>query len=93
MTINDILALGVEKAVRELGYTVPKDISIAGYDDVIFSSISHIPLTTVRQDVHAIARQAVDLLIDKIEGENHQDSIFTLPPELIVRDSTGSITG
>ncbi len=89
IAINDVLALGAKRAAKEKGFIIPKDISIAGYDDVIFSSISEIPLTTVRQNIPEIARLSVELLLSKIEKKQyHQDTIL-IEPELIVRQSTG----
>jgi LacI family transcriptional regulator len=89
IAINDVLALGVLKAIKEVGLRVPDDISVAGYDGVIFSSIADVPLTTVRQNVSEIARLAVQLLIRKISDASPQEGRVLIPPELMVRDSTG----
>ena len=89
MAINDILALGIKKAVIESGYMIPQDISIAGFDDVIFSSISQTPITTVRQDIASICLEAVQTLINLIENEQQQYYHTLIPVELIVRRSTG----
>ena len=89
MGINDILALGVKKAAMESGYNIPQDISVAGFDDVIFSSISQTPITTVRQDIPAMCFEAVQTLINLIKGgQRHKHHTF-MPVELIVRKSTG----
>ena len=89
ITMNDIMALGAKRGVIDLGFKIPEDISIAGYDDVIFSSISEIPLTTVRQDIQEISRETVDVLFEKIAGNKPHDRFIKLTPELIVRKSTG----
>ena len=68
ITINDIMALGAKRAVKESGCKIPDDVSIAGYDDVIFSSIYEIPLTTVRQNIAQICIETVNILIKKNEG-------------------------
>jgi DNA-binding LacI/PurR family transcriptional regulator len=89
IAINDIMALGAKRALKEMGYHIPKDISVAGYDDVIFSSISEIPLTTVKQDIPAISREAVRILIDRINRKRRSAQLYTIEPELVVRSSTG----
>ena len=66
ITVNDVMALGAKRAIKELGYIVPKDVSVAGYDDVIFSSISEIPLTTVRQSLQKISEETVQILFEKV---------------------------
>lgn len=91
IAINDIMALGARKAIRESGLAIPRDISIAGYDDLIYSSISDIPLTTVHQNVEEIARLSVDMLMSRIEGEEPRDEHRLIGPELMVRESTGPV--
>jgi DNA-binding LacI/PurR family transcriptional regulator len=90
ITINDLLALGAQKAFKEAGYSIPRDISLAGYDDVIFASISDLHFTTVRQDIPEIARLTVELIIERILGAAKKDVRALIPPELLVRDSTGA---
>ncbi len=87
--VNDIVALGAERAMREKGYSIPGDISVCGYDDLIFSRISEIPLTTVKQDIKQICKKAVDVLFDRIKGANTGKRIQKIPPELVIRQSTG----
>jgi len=89
MAINDVLALGAKKAIEEARLSVPKDISVAGYDDVMFSSLFEKPLTTVRQDVDRIAQSSVELLIQKINSRSKLIETVLVEPELIVRQTTG----
>lgn len=88
VAINDIMALGAIKAVKEFGLSVPNDISVAGYDDVVFSSISDPALTTVKQNIPEICSQTVDMLMDKITGKQVFKNTQALIPELIIRKST-----
>jgi len=88
--INDVLALGSRKAVQEDGLSIPEDISVAGYDDVIFSSLSQSPLTTVRQAIPRICKESVNLLLDRIHGDRGPLRTVRIGPELMVRESTGS---
>ena len=90
ITINDITALGVLRAAIELNLRVPRDISIAGYDDVIFAAIAEVPLTTVRQPMREIGRKSVEILIDRIEGQENREEPYAqvlLKPKLVVRKS------
>ncbi|MGI6480379.1 MAG: LacI family DNA-binding transcriptional regulator [Sphaerochaetaceae bacterium] len=87
--INDVLALGAKKAAEELKLSVPQDISIAGYDDVIYASLLEKPLTTVKQDIKEIADKSVDFLIQRIKHPQKPFEQILIQPELIVRDTTG----
>lgn len=87
IAINDFMALGAKHAVLNLGFSVPRDLSIAGYDDVVYASMAEIPLTTVRQNIPEIARSTVDLLL----RESFRTSIdIRVAPELMIRRSTES---
>ena len=82
------MILGARKAISEAGYSVPKDISIAGFDDVSFASIIETPLTTVKQNIEEIARLAIGLLIKKIDRQKITHSRLLVQPELILRETT-----
>jgi len=88
ITANDFLALGVMKRLLELNIHVPDDIGIAGYDDLLFSSLIHTPLTTVSQPVREISEAALKLLIDRIQNKTDKKATILLKPELIIRNST-----
>jgi LacI family transcriptional regulator len=88
IAINDILALGAKKALKELGFRIPEDIAVAGYDDVIFSSISEIPLTTVHQPLPEICRKTVEVLMKRIRRRKSSMHFHMITPELVIRRST-----
>jgi LacI family transcriptional regulator len=88
VTINDFLAMGVLRALKERGVRVPEDVSVAGYDDLLFSSITETPLTTVRQPIDDICRRSLDLLRAKIAGRNGKPELVFLEPMLTIREST-----
>lgn len=92
VTINDYMALGAKRAAEELGYKIPDDLSIAGYDDVVFASLSEIPLTTVRQPISSIGRITVDNLFSMIEKKQKSPEQILIEPELIVRQSTAPVS-
>ncbi len=88
LAMNDIVALGAVKAVKEAGLRVPEDVSVAGYDDLFFASLIETPLTTVRQPIKEMCKSAVEVLIDNIENGPQQPSKMLLRPQLIIREST-----
>ena len=88
ITLNDIMALGALRALMERGVNVPGELSLAGYDNVIFSTVSTIPITTVNQDLERMSRGAVDMLFDMIKSGQTYDKSVLIEPELIIRRST-----
>lgn len=79
---SDLMALGVMRALRERGLRIPQDISVIGFDDHEFPS-QFTPLTTVRQDFVQLGRQCFLGLQDP-----ERDSLRTISPDLIIREST-----
>ncbi|WP_406202020.1 LacI family DNA-binding transcriptional regulator [Streptomyces europaeiscabiei] len=88
---NDLLALGFLQHVMQQGLRVPDDIAIVGYDDIAFASAAAVPLTSVRQPRHLIGRTAAELLLEE-SGRNayHEHRHVQFPPDLVVRQSSGS---
>jgi len=84
---NDIIALGAMKALNEAGYKIPEDVSIVGFDDISYSSISNPPLTTVKVPKQEIGRAAVRRLRD-MAGDHERNHIKTqICTQFIERDS------
>ena len=87
-TFSDLLAIGVLKALKEAKLKVPKDIALVGYDDIEFSSLLEVPLTTVHQPRYRIGEEGAKILIDRIEGKDPEDlHQIVLKPELVIRES------
>ncbi|MCW3048205.1 MAG: LacI family transcriptional regulator [Solirubrobacterales bacterium] len=86
---SDLLALGAVRAIRRAGRAVPGDVSVIGFDDSTFMSLTDPPLTTVRQPIEAMGRAAVDQLAAFIEGAESSTEEMLFEPELVVRGSTG----
>lgn len=84
--ISDFYALRLIKFLNEHGKKVPDDISIAGFDDILFSKLSTPELTTIRQNVEKKAEAAVDSMMKMIKNKPVEHNI-KLPVELIIRDS------
>lgn len=86
---NDLVAIGVLFAAHESGLRVPEDMSLVGFDDVSLTKYVSPQLTTVRQDVAAMAEAAVKIVVSA-DGSKRRKKI-TLATELIVRQSTRGI--
>ncbi|WP_307073095.1 LacI family DNA-binding transcriptional regulator [Arthrobacter pascens] len=84
---SDMQAIGILRAVREAGLTVPGDIALASFDGSVESEYSWPALTTVEQPVRAMAEAAVAALVGAGRGEPAQHRIF--PTQLRVRQSCG----
>ncbi|MEV8437998.1 LacI family DNA-binding transcriptional regulator [Actinosynnema sp. NPDC051121] len=90
---NDHLALGILRAMSERGRRVPEDVSIVGFDDVPEAEYFIPPLTTVRPDFAAVARDALDLLINQMEGNVVTETRRASKPTLVPRDSVRPPSG
>jgi DNA-binding LacI/PurR family transcriptional regulator len=89
---NDSMALGLLHGFHDLGYEVPKDISVVGFDDIPTSRHTIPPLTTVRQDFDALGAKTVEVLTAAAEGHEIPQRT-TVGIELIVRESTAPVGG
>lgn len=86
---NDLVALGLEAGMSELGVTCPDDISIVGIDDIDLAGAVTPGLTTVQMPIERCGALAVDLLLQAIGGAALGD-VATLNSQLIVRASTAA---
>lgn len=88
---NDEMAMGVLRAMSEAGRSVPRDVSVVGFDDLPVVGYTIPPLTTIRQDFDELGRRAVArlaLMVDHPDDDRPGEG--PLRPELIVRQSTAS---
>ena len=88
---NDQMALGVLRAVSEVGRRVPNDVSVAGFDDIPEAPFMIPPLTTVRQDFAELGRRSIELLVELATGTRPHGQV-QLTPELKVRQSSATPT-
>lgn len=86
VAFNDFLALGVMEAAEEKGLAVGRDISVIGFDDILFAALPQIRLTTITPSKQELAYQAVDLALEK----SCPDRERILPPGLLLRESCGN---
>lgn len=88
---NDNMAFGVMRAARERGLSIPRDLSVAGYDDISAASMVEPTLTTVRQPLQEMGRVAAGLLGRMLDGRRVDVTRIELSNRLIVRRSTGRV--
>ncbi|WP_235921908.1 LacI family DNA-binding transcriptional regulator [Lentzea tibetensis] len=84
---NDLMALGVLSHLSTRGIRVPEDISVTGFDNILYAAMCHPPLTTVAMPTEEAGRVAVDLLVDRLAGGPAE--CRELPTRLVPRASTG----
>jgi LacI family repressor for deo operon, udp, cdd, tsx, nupC, and nupG len=88
---SDMMALGAIRTARALGLSVPRDVSVVGFDDSTLIAFTDPPLTTIRQPVAAMSQAAVNALLEEIGGTPAPHSEFVFLPELVVRGSTAAV--
>lgn len=86
---SDLMALGVVRAAEQAGLSVPKDLSVIGYDGSLLAQHTSPALTTVRQDVEGITGASVHAMAEQVAGHQASHGALSFDPELVVRDSTG----
>lgn len=84
---NDVLAAQCITYALSQGYRVPDDIRIMGYDGIYISSLIYPPLTTIQQNFKKLAKTAVKIVIDRIDGKETQKETL-IPVELVERKTT-----
>jgi len=84
---NDMSALGALQVAASHKLQVPRDISLVGFDDLFVASYTQPPLTTIRQPMRKMGRQAMELLLKLLAGKQVEGTI-TVKGQLIVRAST-----
>lgn len=85
---NDMMAFGALQAAREVGVSVPEQLSIVGFDDIDLAAFSAPPLTTVAQPKLRIGTLAAELLLERVNASRGEGRRIILDPELKIREST-----
>jgi DNA-binding LacI/PurR family transcriptional regulator len=88
---SDLMALGVMKAAKTLGLSIPSDLSVTGYDDIILASYVSPTLTTVAQDKYLMGQKATRLLAELLEGHTNERKVI-VETEIKKRESAGKNT-
>lgn len=88
---NDIIASSCIRALKELGYRVPDDVSIIGFDDTPICEMIEPPLTTLCVPKENMGCLAVDRLLDRVDGINHSTVRIQVMAEIVARKSVRRI--
>jgi LacI family transcriptional regulator len=87
---NDIAAIGAIRALKDVGLSVPGDVSVVGFDDIQSAAYSTPSLTTVRQPLAEMGKRGAQVLLERIANHDKEyPSEIVMAPELVVRESTG----
>jgi LacI family transcriptional regulator len=90
---NDISAIGAMSAIRDHGLSVPGDISIVGFDDIVSASYQAPKLTTVRQPLREMGIEGARTLLERIKSPTRDfPAEIMMQPQLIIRESTAGAT-
>ena len=89
LAANDLTAIGGMRAAMKMGFTIPDDLSIIGFDDIDMSDIVHPPLTTLRLPRYELAKVFFDALEHLKSGPHVHGEQYSVKTSLIVRESTG----
>jgi LacI family repressor for deo operon, udp, cdd, tsx, nupC, and nupG len=83
---NDQMVFGALNKAQNLNLSIPQDFSLVGFDDIPLVSLVRPRITTVRQDVPALCRTAMELLNKQIKGNSCQDLVI-VPTQFMARDT------
>jgi DNA-binding LacI/PurR family transcriptional regulator len=87
---NDQMAIGALRALGEAGISVPRQVSLVGFDDIPEAEFFSPPLTTLRQEFSEVGRRSLELLLEQVEGAPRTRRRLVIPPQFVIRDSTAA---
>jgi LacI family transcriptional regulator len=89
---NDIAAIGAIRALKDAGLSVPGDVSVVGFDDILSAAYATPSLTTVRQPLLEMGKRGAQVLLERIGNrEQEYPAEISMAPEFVVRESTGPV--
>ncbi len=90
LAINDFLAIGALRAIKDLNLNAPQDVSLCGYDDIPLAKYLVPRLSTASKDGGKIGREATRLLLARLKDPSRPPQKIKLPAHLILRESIGA---
>lgn len=84
---NDMSAMGVYQAAKELGGRIPGDLSVVGFDNLREAAFLSPPLTTVDQFISEMGYIATEMIVKLVKGETLESNLYKIPTKLVVRGS------
>ena len=88
--MSDLIAKGMLKAIRDYGLKIPDDISVMGFDNIMFSEFFCPPLTTIKVPKKKMGIKGMNMFLDIFEGKKVNNEHVVLPTDIIERESTTS---
>jgi LacI family transcriptional regulator len=88
--IGDTIAIGAMRAIKDMGYNIPEDISVIGYDGIESARYTIPRLTTIRQDTEALAKKGVEDILLRI-NYNHAVTNENIPFHMIEGESVAKL--
>ena len=89
---NDMTAIGVMAHLKQLGKQVPDDVSVVGFDDIPWCNIVSPTLTSIRQPLSQIGREAINVLLDRINQSKTPKRHIMMDVNLTIRDSVKQLS-
>jgi LacI family transcriptional regulator len=95
---NDMSAIGVYQATRELGLQIPENLSVIGFDNLREAAYLDPPLTTIDQSIEHMATLATEMLVKLVKGEPlpinpaEEGNLYKIPTQLVIRNSCASVS-
>lgn len=86
---NDIMALGFMRTLQASGVSIPKDVSVIGFDDIPTAGLYFPALTTVRQEMRTMGAEACHAIMAVLDQRKVEQPVNEFPMKLIIRESTG----
>jgi LacI family transcriptional regulator len=94
---NDVSAIGVYQAARELGLQIPGDLSVIGFDNLRDAAQLNPPLTTIDQSLEKMGIIATEMLVELVKGKSlpinpaEEGNLYKIPTQLVIRDSCAPV--
>jgi LacI family transcriptional regulator/LacI family purine nucleotide synthesis repressor len=87
----DLVGSMLVRKLENMGYRIPEDISVVGYDNYLYPGLCDVGITTYEVDIKEMARRAVNNLLKKIKGEKYREGISIVEGHLVVKNSVKNI--
>ena len=94
---NDVSAIGVYQAARELGLQIPGDLSVIGFDNLRDAAHLNPPLTTIDQSLEKMGTMATEMIVELVKGKPlpinpaEEGNLYKIPTKLVIRESCAPV--
>ncbi|WP_314590246.1 LacI family DNA-binding transcriptional regulator [Paenibacillus terrigena] len=88
VVIDDVVSFGIMRGLTELGYSVPEDLNIIGFNNISLTELSTPPLSSIDIGIYQLGYMASQLLIKRIQGETISQARTIVPHRLMIRESS-----